>query len=1747
MVNLTEEERRRRRIALGLPPDRDATLEELKALGPLREPPPPREEPVAQGLTPEQRRQLRLDRGLPPDRDATLDELKGFAQRELERDPGGQRGPGAAGFLNPIQAFQEGIVEPGAALLTEGAQRVIPGEQEIQRRTRERREAGEGFLGARTEAFRESDLPFGVKGAIELAADPFNVFALGPLAGLGRKALTRGATQVARKAVAPARPARGGLKIGDEVVFAGPDGTPQVGKVSAETVIEKGTAPNIETVRALTVRDASGRTVTLEEGLFTPRAGGIERLTEGPIPQVRVAGIVPTRGRELGRGTYFSTDREIAQGFAEGRAPFAGNVTPRPRTGTEVVSRFSVPKNTKIFSRDNVLNPGLLRKLQQNPKFAQEWRENWTRAPASRNNLWAAAEEARILPELQSLLEAQGFKGARHSQGQGIFDYAIWDQSIISQKPGGIELFRGAPAQIADAPTTARAGDLTGEVIPSSEARGITRYEQSVQRRQVEGGIQEGPLDIFAVESQQRGRGFFEGLSETRRTHKFGAAVEVKDPSFYVDPSNKLYLAADDSAGIAVTPDGDVVSVFKVPGSTQNINPILSQASKVGRTLDAYDVDEVLPNLYANHGFRPAARVRFNKEFAPEDWPFDIAGEPDIVLMVRDPDGLTGLPNPPTRDAGGYAAVKEGIPIFDDWGEAVAHRQQFLDRLPARAAGDAPTPAPRPVPTTGTAALTEPQAFTPPGDIANNVIGLRPIKSGLTRQEELANVVRRTLGRVGIKVVPDQPQATAALRERARVKPIIESRSNVFSAVNKSRVRDAFQVDKQGRIPALAGLDPGVPGAPTIQDVAARFPAYEAALTLKQRAAMEALRQDAGSFKSLLDEVGVEIGSRTDVVEGGFYLPRGNAALEGLADEPSGLIISRGRGVGRGPERPALFESQAQGIEAGFEYMEFGEALNTYARYAGNRSTEQHLANFFTNLVDPETGILLGRTAGDRIDPVLRAQVQSFRAKITGRIQTLRRQKARGGAEEQALKDINRFADKADAQRMRAAERLSKRVQKGNTNDLTMDLIERELNVLDRMTARLDRVAGRAGERATRTATRETATRESIIRLRGELQALKGKWELAKRRAALVPRGEAVIDLPGLQQHSFPEAIANAANKLLIDEGTIRGRGAQLDRTINAVNDLYRGLNATADNSAIGIQGLLGAANDQSAYAAALRVNMRSWRDPEVLGRFLVEFDTKAAGRLSSGEWAKEGLRVGGEATEFELKGAIQQIPGVGGVIRASNRAFGFFGDSLRLAWADDELKRLLRSRSLDEIRASGDTARIARAINRTTGWTTTRFGGDVGERVLFAARFFQSRLETLVQGAAGLRPGANLEQRIARNSLLKLMGIGTMLTVGINELSGRDTDFRLTVNGRANSNFMRIRFAGRDWSLFGTWDSLLKVFVASAQGKPQDAFLGMASGVVTMGKDLLFNEDFIGRSVRDSPQELAEFLLRSFTPFATEELPEAGRQLAAGKILEAGALIGGEAIGAKSAPLSFIDVANDVTRELGLGERYRELEPYQKGDVDTSPSVEKVAGQRPSRGVFETLDGIDTEHDNFVNGLVEATKKDITVPETGDRFRRGSRQWVNLILGQFFDVESGRFNQKDGARAEAGVEFRDPDTQLGQDLERWYGLIGQIREEFGVLPPGALTARREALERELGPERFRALIRNTFLNPVPPEISRLFSKTTRRWRDLAERERDRHRKNPLPVRETIEARPIEAPAIEELQVPGGVPAGAIF
>lgn len=186
----------------------------------------------------------------------------------------------------------------------------------------------------------------------------------------------------------------------------------------------------------------------------------------------------------------------------------------------------------------------------------------------------------------------------------------------------------------------------------------------------------------FRIDPPTGGAGFSAAISDAAARHKFGAAVEVKQPEFYVNPETKLFLDPDQSAGLAITPDRDLVSVFKKPESQANIRDILAEASPYASTLDAFDVGGFLPNLYAENGFRPVARVPWNAEYAPPNWPKEM-GEPDVVLMVRDPDGVLKLPD------ADYNQMRDQVPLYNDYDAALAAQQAARARVDEVGVSDA--------------------------------------------------------------------------------------------------------------------------------------------------------------------------------------------------------------------------------------------------------------------------------------------------------------------------------------------------------------------------------------------------------------------------------------------------------------------------------------------------------------------------------------------------------------------------------------------------------------------------------------------------------------------------------------------------------------------------------------------------------------------------------------------------------------------------------------------------------------------------------------------------------------------------------------------------------------------------------------------------------------------------------------------------------------------------------------------------
>ena len=131
---------------------------------------------------------------------------------------------------------------------------------------------------------------------------------------------------------------------------------------------------------------------------------------------------------------------------------------------------------------------------------------------------------------------------------------------------------------------------------------------------------------------------FANKITESKANNRFGSSVYVYSPEEYANM--RLFLTKDGQTGVAVKPDGDIVSVF-APNNSKHLNGIMHLATSVGgNKLDAFDT--VLPRLYSTHGFRPVSRTLWDDQFAPEGWDKSTFekyknGEPDVVFMAHDP------------------------------------------------------------------------------------------------------------------------------------------------------------------------------------------------------------------------------------------------------------------------------------------------------------------------------------------------------------------------------------------------------------------------------------------------------------------------------------------------------------------------------------------------------------------------------------------------------------------------------------------------------------------------------------------------------------------------------------------------------------------------------------------------------------------------------------------------------------------------------------------------------------------------------------------------------------------------------------------------------------------------------------------------------------------------------------------------------------------------------------------------------
>lgn len=175
---------------------------------------------------------------------------------------------------------------------------------------------------------------------------------------------------------------------------------------------------------------------------------------------------------------------------------------------------------------------------------------------------------------------------------------------------------------------------------------------------------------------------FHKAISKSIKGNKHSSSVFVYPIEEY--KNSRLFLTNDGKAGVAITKDGDIISVFSYGEGKNRVAQLLVNAVKDGGvSLDHYDTR--LTNIYSQFGFVPVARVKFDRAEAPKTWDYDLYkdynnGEPDVIAMAYN----GGDPNTLYKRVGKFGNVNDLLkktPYVNTWEQAKKLQQEFVNKV----------------------------------------------------------------------------------------------------------------------------------------------------------------------------------------------------------------------------------------------------------------------------------------------------------------------------------------------------------------------------------------------------------------------------------------------------------------------------------------------------------------------------------------------------------------------------------------------------------------------------------------------------------------------------------------------------------------------------------------------------------------------------------------------------------------------------------------------------------------------------------------------------------------------------------------------------------------------------------------------------------------------------------------------------------------------------------------------------------
>ena len=814
--------------------------------------------------------------------------------------------------------------------------------------------------------------------------------------------------------------------------------------------------------------------------------------------------------------------------------------------------------------------------------------------------------------------------------------------------------------------------------------------------------------------------------------------------------------------------------------------------------------------------------------------------------------------------------------------------------------------------------------------------------------------------------------------QATRIGEVVEARLNAVFKVNKNGTVDNVHLieksltDNKGNIVLKNGKEIIKKFKPTLTDIAARWPEYVGELSEKQVKAMESVQDEVLPVSQLwseLEEVAEKYGIsnykdaitiRADIMEGGFYLPRGGEIGDGTLD--IGRVIKK---RAKPWNKTAKFDSQGEGIDNGIEYDSLKDSIQKLTRSVLNQHVNIMLATASKNFRDA-SGEPVWKTLKDLVEmenPGLKVKLDGLNkewSRLTGLRNML----------EVRTQDVgDTLLDEHSGNLDRIFEILTKRlyvVKAGPNKNYTKKQIE---NALSDLLKQLSPV--------------RQEFNSALKRL--DKQGYEGYRKLSD------------LGFKELSNMYLDETAAKSFLNFFDDLSSTQKNGVlQFMQTFNAA---YLMTKSTVDFSGPGIQGSVGMWTNPKVWGKATLANFKAFVDPKTLGKRLVEFDNQAAktGRPTVREAVIEGLVINRNISEIQMGvgNSIRMkkvLDKLGGMTPLSfNRAFTDFGNVYRLGEFDSLVEEAVaRGRTIEDMRADGTLKTFAEIANKLSGTMNLsrryRNFTDIAAATLFAQRYYMVRARNMYKAIKGTANPftKDLESKIMARRYQKFFAYTTTVTYLINSAQGEETDFSpivrdpVTKKWRKNGNFMalHIPFSDKQWSLMGSVINIpghIFSFVAGTANAIQnkspkralDQLMGtgrsVGSGMIKLSIDGLMNEEWNGTPIWDkrdwtegrSEQVLVDILMYlgdAFSPFSFEaiaEVTEDGVKNAKEflesekKVMDLGVLVRdygvdtAEAVaefgGQVTSDQSYTDILIQETRKRGID--FTRLEPHQKKD----------------------------------------------------------------------------------------------------------------------------------------------------------------------------------------------------------------------